>query len=177
MLMEGVFAMKESSGLSSKEEAVKGEPSNDIFCQKTPSKDLPFEDLFPDEALPEDLSFEFEDVFAKGSLAEDPSLEDGITTETIHQDLSSENGSTGADKPFMHTLHTPSEENLVSEKDSELPDIRRDIVKSLRSVMQWCDDMANTQNDIITNFKSQLPFIIVLGVIILLLWVLKFIYG
>lgn len=167
--------MEESSGVSPKEESLNDESSHDVFCRETPSKDLPFKDLLPDEALPEDLSFEFEDIFAKGSLAEDLSLEDGFTTETIHQDLSSENSSTEGDKP---SLHTSSEENLVSgEKDSELPDIRRDIVKSLRSVMQWCDDMANAENDIVTNFKSQLPFLIGLVVVILLLWVLKFIYG
>lgn len=166
--------MEELSGSSPKEKLLKDEPSNSIFCRETPSKDLPLEDLFPDETLPEDLSFELEDVFAKENLAEDSSYEDGFTTETIHQDLSSANSSTGGDKP---SLHTSSEENLEREKDSELPDIRHDIVKSLRSVMQWCDDMANAPNDLVTNFKTQLPFIIGLGVVILLLWILKFIYG
>lgn len=166
--------MEEQSDLSSREELLKDEPSKEVLCQETPSKDPPLDDLFPDEVLPEDLSFEFADVFTRGTLAEDPSLEDGFTTETIYQDLPSEDSTTEGHQPPKDT--SPGE-NLKSEKDSKLPDIKRDIVKSLRAVMQWCDDTANAPNDIITNFKSQLPFIIGLGVVILLLWVLKFIYG
>ncbi len=158
--------MEELSGSSFKEDLLKYEPSQDVLCRETLSKEHSPEDLFPDEALPEDLSFE-----------------DSFTTETISQDLSSENSSTAGDKPSNSSIgdkpskDMSSEEDLESKKNAELPDIRRDIVKFLRAVMQWCDDNANTSNNIITNFKAQLPFIIVLGVIILLLWVLKFIYG
>ena len=166
--------MEEQSELSSREELLKDEPSKEVLCQETPSKDPPLDDLFSDEALPEDFSFEFEEVFARGTLAEDPSLEDGFTTEVIYQDLPSEDGATEGHQPPKHTL--PGE-NLESEKDSQLPDIRHNLAKSLRAAMQWCDDTANAPNDIIANFKSQMPFIIGLGVLILLLWVLKFIYG
>ena len=166
--------MEEQSDLSSREELLKDEPSKEVLCQETPSKDPLLDDLFSDESLPEDFSFEFKDVFAGGTLAEDPSLEDGFTTETIYQDLPSEDGATERHQP---PKHTSPRENLEREKNSQLPDIKRDIVKSLRAVMQWCDDKANAQNDIIANFKSQLPFIMALGVIILLLWILKFIYG
>jgi hypothetical protein len=166
--------MEEQSDLSSREELLKDEPSKEILCQETPSKDLPFDDLFSDEALPEDLSFEFEDVYAGGTLEEDPSPKDRLTPGTIYQDLPSEDRTTEGHQP---PKHTSPEENLESEKDSKLPDIKRDIVKSLQAVMQWCDDKANDQNDIITNLKSQMPFIIGLVVVIVLLWVLKFIYG
>jgi hypothetical protein len=165
--------MRKLSGSFSKEELLKDDPSKDALSRETLPKDLSLDELLPDETLLENFSFEFEDVFAEGTLPEDLSFENGFATEMVSQDLSSENSS-ARDKP---SKDTSSQEDLATEKDPEFPDIGHDIKKSLRAMMQWCDDVANTPDNIITNFKSQLPFIIVLGVIILVLWVLRLIYG
>jgi hypothetical protein len=162
-----------------------------LFSEETLPKDLSF-DEFPDETLPKDLSFEFEDV----SVGDLP-FEDGFATETA-----SDKSSTGGD-PLLPTENivtlsvsesqrSPSKESPVeakpfreplpqddpeTETDLELPDIGQEIKKSLRAAMRWCDEVANTPNDFITNLKSQIPFFVVIGIIILLLWTVRLFFG
>ena len=176
--------MREFSGSSSEDELLKGEPSQDALFPETLPKDLSFEDLFPNETLRDDCSFELKNIFTRNLR-----FEDDLTRETLSQDLPSQNSSTGEDRPFEDTSFeersvgdvpfedTSSLEDLEIERDSKLPDIRHRIVKSLQAAMQWCDAVANEPNDIITNLKSNLSFIIVICIMILLLWTIKFIYG
>ena len=145
--------MKELSGSSSsKEELLEDKSSKDVLSQETLPEDFSFEYGPVEETLPQDLSPADNSVGER--LSEDPSSKDDSAKERLSEDLSSED-----------------------DDDYETPHIGRDVAKSLRAAMQWCDEVANTPNDIFTNFKSQLPFLIVLGGIIILLWILRIIYG
>lgn len=175
-----------SESFYSKDDLLKDESSKDAFSQETLPNDLSPDELFPDETSL-DNPFECEDDVTGNSQPDDLSFEDSIATETRPQDLSPENSSTGEDrstkepstedKLFKGTSSQEEDTETETENDSELPDIGYDIKKSLRAAMQWCDEVANRPDDIVTNFKSQLPFLIALAVIILFLWGLRLIYG
>ncbi len=143
--------MKELSGsFSSREELLEDESSEDVLSRETLPKELLPEDLFPEETLPQDLSSE--DSLAEETLLQDLSYEDGLAEETPSEDLS-------------------------SEEDSETPDTEPNLVRTFRAAMQWCDEVANKPTDIVSNFKSHLPLLVALVVIILLLWGLRIFYG
>ena len=158
--------MKELSGsFSSREELLEDESSKDVLSQETLPKDLLPEELFSEETPPQDLSYE--DVFAIETLPQDLSSEDSLAEEILPQDLSYEDGL---------AEETPSED-LSSEEDSETPDTEPNLVRTFRAAMQWCDEVANKPTDIVSNFKSHLPLLVALVVIILLLWGLRIFYG
>jgi hypothetical protein len=165
--------MKEFSGSSSREELLEDEPFEDVLSREKLPKELSPEELFPEETLPEDLSLEFEDSFATETVPKDLPDQDRSTGDKLSEDLPAQDRSTG---DSLSEDLSP-EKDRETEKDPEAPDIGRDIAKSLRAAMQWCDDVANKPNDLMTNFRSQMPFFVILVVIILLLWVLKIIYG
>ena len=145
--------MKElSRSSSSREELLEDEPLKDGFLKETPLDDFSFEYGLPSETLPKDLSSK--DGSPKEILLDDFSLKDDFSGERLcEEDCSDE------------------------EEDSETAHIRHNITRSLRTAIEWCDEIANTQDDFITNFKSHLPFLVVLGLIILLLWALRIFYG
>ena len=160
----------------------KDELPEDVLSHETQLEDFPFEeglatqtsleepfrDSSPQEMLPPDF-------FEYGSLEETPpqdlSSADSTIGEKLPKDLPPKDD---RDKIARGLLFEEEEEE---EYDTDAPHIRDGIVKALRAAMQWCDDVANEPNDIFTNFKSQLPFLMVVGGIILLMWIVRFIYG
>ena len=156
--------MKELSGSSSsKEELLEDKSPKEVLSQETLPKEV-----LSQETLPEDFSFEYGSV--EETLPQDLSPADNAVGERLSEDLPSKDDS--AKERLSEDLSSEDDDD-----DYETPHIGRDIAKSLRAAMQWCDEVANTPNDIFTNFKSQLPFLIVLGGIIILLWILRIIYG
>jgi hypothetical protein len=150
----------------SHETELKDFPFEEGLAIQTPLGELPFRDSSLQEMLPQDFCFEY------GSLEETPL-----------QDLSSADDSVGEKLP--KDLPPKDDEDTLSEglpsgeeeDDADAPRIGHDIVNAFRAAMQWCDDVANEPNDIFTNLKSQLPFLIVVAGMILLLWIARFIYG
>jgi hypothetical protein len=144
-------------------------PFEESLTTQTPLEEFPFRDSSSQEMLPQDFSFEY------GSLEETPlqdlSFADDSVGEKLSKDLPPKDDRDKLSKGLSF------EEEEEEEDYADAPHIGHDIVKAFRAAIQWCDDVANEPNDIFTNFKSQLPFLIVVGGIILLLWIVRFIYG
>jgi hypothetical protein len=155
----------------------------DVLSHETELEDFPFEEGL---AIQTPLGEPFRDSSPQEMLLQDFSFEYGSLEETPPQDLSSADNSAGEklskDLPLKDdrdrlSKGLPSEEEEEEEDDADVPHIGHTIGNAFQAAMQWCDDVANEPNDIITNVKSQLPFLIVVAGIILLLWIVRFIYG
>lgn len=174
--------MKDLSGsFSSTDDLLEDNPPVDALSQETLPKELSSDETLLDNP------FEVEEVPARSRQPDDlSSIEDGLAIDAIPQDLSPENSSTVGDrstkeapfedKSFKGTSSQQADPESETETGSE-PDMGHNIKKSLQSMLQWCEEVSNRPDDIVTNFKSQLPFLIVLAVLVLFLWGLKLLYG
>jgi hypothetical protein len=162
------FSSKDESpeDVLSRETQLEDFPFEEGLATQTPLEELPFRDSSPQEMY---FSFEY------GSLEEAPprdlSSADNSVGEKLPKDL------LPRDDRDKLSYGLPFEEEEEEEYDADTPHIGHGIGEAFRAAMQWCDDVANEPNDIFTNFKSQLPFLIVVGGIILFLWIVRFIYG
>lgn len=137
----------------SRSSSAKEEISEDRSLKETHIEDFSFEYGLPGETLPKDLSSE--DDFSDHIPVEDLSLEDDFSQE----ELADTNWSDDDDE------------------DAETTHLGHTMKSSLRAALEWCDEVANRQDDFITNFKSHLPFVVVVFLAILLLWALRIFYG
>jgi hypothetical protein len=158
--------------------------SDDNFLQAIPLDDFSFEYGLPSDTPLKDLSSD--DGSPKAIPLDDFSFEYGLPSDTPSKDLSSDDGSPKATQTEDLSLEDDtSREGLFEEDQSEEDEdtyedtipIRHSLKSSWRAAIEWCDEVTNTQDDFITNFKSHLPFVVVLAIIILLLWVLRIFYG
>ena len=150
-------------------------PFEEGLSTQTPLEELPFRDSSSQEMLLQDFSFEY------GSLEEAPpkdlSSADNPVGENLSKDLPPKDDRVKLSKGLLPEEDDGEDGDYGEEDYANAPHIGRSIGNALRAAMQWCDDVANEPNDIFTNFKSQLPFLMVVGGIIVLMWIVRFIYG
>lgn len=145
--------------------------------------------LSREEPLDDDFSFEYSSPrkTLSSPLApdDDSSLDDDFSFEysSIRKTLSSPltpDDDSSLDNDFSED-DWPNEEDKDDwsdeEEDVESVPIRQSIKSSLRAAVAWCDEITNSQDDFLTNLKSHLPFVVIVGIIILALWALRIFYG
>ena len=162
-------------------------PFEEGLAAQTPLEELPFRDSSPQEMLPQDFSFEYGTLeeappqdfsFEYSSLEEAPTQDFSSTDNSVGENLSKDLPSKDDRDKLAKGLLPEEEDGEDGEEDyADAPHIGHSIGNAFRTAMQWCDDVANEPNDIFTNFRSQLPFLMVVGGIILLMWIVRFIYG
>ncbi len=150
---------------TSKEDILEEESSFEVLVADTLPIDLSYEAISTGDKLPQHLSYE--ELSTVDTLPQYPSPEESSDKTPRSHDVS----------PIEVSDKDPLFHNISSQEDFKHPKEANTFATSLRAAMQWCDDVTNRPDNIITNFKSQIPFFITLGAIIILLWILRFIYG